>query len=135
VPVPLHWRRQWQRGFNQSELLAGALARGAGLSVAKALRRVKPTETQAGLSTSARRRNVTQAFHCHRPGAVRGKRILLVDDVMTTGSTATACAQALKRAGARRVALLTVARADRRLAGWRHGPADFTMGGSVRNGE
>jgi ComF family protein len=140
VPVPLHWRRRWERGFNQSELLAKALARQTGLRVTNALRRVQPTATQAGLSNSARRRNVTQAFRCHRPGAVRGKRILLVDDVMTTGSTATACARALKRAGADRVTLLTVARVDRRLAGRQRLPlhsvsADFTMGRTVRNGE
>ena len=140
VPVPLHWRRHWDRGFNQSELLAKAMAREAGLRVTNALRRVQPTATQAGLSNSARRRNVTQAFRCHRPGAVRGKRILLVDDVMTTGSTATACAQALKRAGAKRVALLTVARVDRRLAGRQRlplnsGSSDFIMGRTVRNGE
>jgi adenine/guanine phosphoribosyltransferase-like PRPP-binding protein len=67
---------------------------------------------QAGLSNHARRQNVMKAFRA-RP--VQGKRILLIDDVMTTGATATACALALKRAGAARVALLTVARADRRL--------------------
>ena len=135
VPVPLHWRRGWTRGFNQSELLARAISGPAGAPVIKALRRVRSTAAQAGLSNSARRRNVTQAFRCHRPKAVAGKRILLVDDVMTTGSTAAACALALKRAGAKRVALLTVARADRRLAGWRHAPVDLMVGGNVRNGE
>jgi len=66
---------------------------------------------------------------------VDGKTILLVDDVMTTGSTAAACARALKRAGAKRVALLTVARVDRRLSPGLRGMADFTVGGTVRNGE
>jgi ComF family protein len=135
APVPLHWKRHWDRGFNQSELLARSVARSAGIPLTNALRRVKATATQAGLSNSARRRNVTQAFRCARPGRVQGKHILLVDDVMTTGSTATACAQALKRAGARRVALLTVARADRRLASWRHAPVEITLRGAVRNGE
>jgi ComF family protein len=135
VPVPLHWRREWDRGFNQAELLAGVLAQSAGLPCIRSLRRVKSTAAQAGLSNSGRRRNVTQAFRCHRPASVEGKRILLVDDVMTTGSTAAACALALKRAGAKRVALLTVARADRRLAGRRRAAVISTVGRTVRNGE
>jgi ComF family protein len=117
VPVPLHWRRRWQRGFNQSELLARAVGRHTGIPVIAALRRARHTAIQAGLSNSSRRRNVTGAFVCRRGAAARGiegRRILLIDDVMTTGSTAAACAAALKRAGARRVALLAVARADRR---------------------
>jgi len=120
VPVPLHWRRQWKRGFNQSELLARAIARHTALPVVNALRRTQATLTQAGLSNTSRRRNVAAAFRCKRPEAVAGKRILLIDDVMTTGSTAAACALALKRAGARKVALLTVARVDRRMDGARH---------------
>jgi ComF family protein len=116
TPVPLHWRRQWRRGFNQSELLARAIARRSGIRMLKTLRRVRFTATQAGLSNTSRRRNVTAAFHCRRGLSLQGKRILLIDDVMTTGSTAAACAIALKRAGASRVALLTVARVDRRLA-------------------
>ena len=120
VPVPLHWRRQWKRGFNQSELLAQAIARRTALPVVKALRRVHATQTQAGLSNTNRRRNVAAAFRCRRAETVAGKKILLIDDVMTTGSTAAACALALKRAGARKVALLTVARVDRRLDGVRY---------------
>jgi ComF family protein len=125
VPVPLHWIRRWKRGFNQSELLARVLARRAGLPLLKALRRSRPTKVQAGLSNHARRQNVLKAFRA-RP--VEGKRILLIDDVMTTGATATACAQALKRAGAARVALLTVARADRRLPVERLVPDESMVG-------
>jgi ComF family protein len=125
VPVPLFWRRRLQRGFNQSELLARGLARGTGIPVVNALRRVRPTPTQAGLSNSVRRQNVAQAF---RSRSVQGKRILLIDDVMTTGATAASCALALKQAGARRVALLTVARVDRRMEGWRL-TADHSIGG------
>ncbi|MBZ5577141.1 MAG: ComF family protein [Acidobacteriia bacterium] len=115
VPVPLHWRRQWQRGFNQAELLARGLSRRLGIPVVKALRRSRSTQAQAGLSNTGRRKNVTAAFRSRRGQVVAGQRILLIDDVMTTGSTAAACAMALKRAGAARVALGTVARVDRRM--------------------
>ena len=119
VPVPLHWRRQWQRGFNQSEVLARGLAHRLGVPVVQALRRVRATPAQAGLSNTGRRRNVTAAFRIRKSRPVEGKRILLIDDVMTTGSTGAACALTLKRAGAARVALLTVARVDRRVEGGR----------------
>ncbi|HUI53823.1 MAG TPA: ComF family protein [Bryobacteraceae bacterium] len=128
TPVPLHWRRQWARGFNQSDLLAQAIARRCCIPVTRALRRARATLTQAGLSNTARRQNVVAAFRC-RPVArtLSGKRVLLIDDVMTTGSTAAACARALKSAGAAKVALLTVARVDRRMEGWR--------GAAVRSSE
>jgi competence protein ComFC len=120
TPVPLHWRRQWQRGFNQAELLARHVARRRGIPVIQAVRRVRATLTQAGLSNTRRRQNVTAAFAARRAaGRLAGKRVLLIDDVMTTGSTAASCALALKRAGVARVALLTVARVDRRMEGWR----------------
>jgi ComF family protein len=114
--VPLHWRKQWQRGFNQSELLAQAIARRRGIPVVRALRRARSTQTQAGLSNTERRRNVAAAFQCR--GVARklvGRSVLLVDDVMTTGSTAASCARALKQAGVSKVVLLTVARVDRRM--------------------
>jgi ComF family protein len=115
TPVPLHWRKQWQRGFNQAELLARGMARRRGVPVVRALRRVRSTQTQAGLSNTARRRNVAAAFQCRRGAqTLAGRRVLLIDDVMTTGSTAAACARVLKRAGVARVVLLTVARVDRR---------------------
>jgi ComF family protein len=116
IPVPLHWRKQWQRGFNQSDLLARAIARRRGIPVVRALRRVRSTQTQAGLSNTERRKNVAAAFQCRRSGqTLAGRRVLLIDDVMTTGSTAAACARVLKQAGVAKVVLLTVARVDRRL--------------------
>lgn len=116
--VPLHWRKRWQRGFNQSYLLARDIARRRGLPLSPALGRTRFTQTQAGLSNTERRRNVAAAFRCRRAAkALAGKRVLLIDDVMTTGSTAAACARSLKQAGAARVVLATVARVDRRLEG------------------
>ena len=115
VPMPLHWRRRWQRGFNQAELLARRTARRAGIPMVNAVRRTRATATQAGLSNARRRENVAGAFRVKKPRAVAGRRVLLIDDVMTTGATASACALALKRAGATSVALLTLARVDRRL--------------------
>lgn len=114
VPVPLHWRRRLARGFNQSRLLAAAVAKRYGVPVTDALKRARATSTQAGLTHARRRANVAGAFAARRKEAVAGKRVLLVDDVMTTGATATACAAALKRAGARYVGLLVLARVDRR---------------------
>ncbi len=115
VPMPLHWVRRWWRGFNQSYLLARDLARRTGIPVANALRRRRSTASQASLSRAARRRNVRGAFELRRGADVRGLRVLLLDDVLTTGATANACAAVLKRAGASCVAVLTLARADRRV--------------------
>lgn len=118
IPVPLHWRKKWQRGFNQAELLARAIGRRRGAPVLRALARARFTQTQAGLSNTDRRKNVAQAFRCRRAvETLRGKRVLLIDDVMTTGATAAACARALKQAGADKVVLATVARVDRRFEG------------------
>ena len=113
VPVPLHWRKRWQRGFNQSALLAREVSRRSGVPVKSLMRRKRATNVQAGLSAAKRRDNVSGVFRA-KP-AVRGKRVLLIDDVMTTGATAAACARALKRAGAARVLFLSVARVDRRI--------------------
>ena len=132
APVPLHWRRQWQRGFNQSELLARNIAGRTGIPVVLALRRLRSTSAQAGLNNAGRRQNVAGAFACRRGARwarrIQAKRILLVDDVMTTGSTAAACALALKRAGAARVALLTVARVARRMDASRAAAVHSTTG-------
>lgn len=116
VPVPLHWLRKWQRGFNQSEALARYIARRRGIPMLDAARRRRATRPQAGLSNSVRRGNVAGAFEIKRGHPVAGLRVLLVDDVLTTGATGSACALALKRAGAHSVCLLTLARVDRRLA-------------------
>ena len=116
VPMPLHWRRRWKRGFNQSEILARLVAANHGLPVISAVRRVRATATQAGLTNSKRRKNVAGAFRVSQKRQIDGKRILLIDDVMTTGATAAACAAAMKRAGACSVTLLTLARVDRRFA-------------------
>ena len=116
VPMPLHWRRYWERGFNQSALLADEIGRRMGIPVRPAVRRVRATAPQAGLTNARRRANVARAFLPSRRCAVRGLRVLLVDDVLTTGATAAACCRALRSAGAEHVALLTLARADRRFA-------------------
>jgi ComF family protein len=114
VPAPLHWVRWLQRGFNQSHLLARELRRRLRIPVVNALRRRKMTRAQAGLTRAGRRVNVAGAFSARRTSAVRDRRVLLVDDVMTTGATMNACAGALKRAGAGHITVLTLARADRR---------------------
>jgi ComF family protein len=114
VPVPLHWRKRWRRGFNQAELLAEEVASRHHRPLLNALRRVRGSDSQAGLSKTARRRMVQGAFVARKEINLTGKTVLLIDDVMTTGATASACARALKRSGAKSVSLLTVARADRR---------------------
>ncbi|HEV7498595.1 MAG TPA: ComF family protein [Vicinamibacteria bacterium] len=111
VPVPLHPRRRRERGFNQSGLLARALARPLGLRVAEdALARREDTPPQTGLTAAQRRANVARAFVVRRRTAVAGRIVVLVDDVLTTGATARACARALKAAGAIEVRLVTAAR-------------------------
>jgi ComF family protein len=113
VPVPLHPRRREERGFNQSELLALALGRRSGLPViADVLVRRKQTRSQTGLSAAQRRANVEGAFAVRGRGRVAGRAVVLVDDVVTTGATALACARALRDAGAREVRLLSLARVD-----------------------
>ena len=116
VPVPLDRSRLRDRGFNQSELLAKELSRASGIAMdAALLRRSRRTETQTGLSHAQRRQNVQGAFVLRRPQSLSGKRVALVDDVITTGATASACAAVLKRAGAERVVVLALARARRRI--------------------
>jgi ComF family protein len=108
VPVPLHPRRLRERGFNPAALLARWIARDAGARFeAGLLRRVRDTPSQTGLGRRARRTNVGGAFQAH--GAAP-RVIWLVDDVVTTGSTLIACARALRRAGAREIVAICVAR-------------------------
>lgn len=118
VPVPAHRWRLWRRGFNQAALLAQQMARqgGHGLAI-DALERVKPTPLTKGLTRRQRQKNVAGAFRVARPDTVRGRHVVLVDDVMTTGATVSACAVKLKRAGARHVEVLTFART---LRDWQH---------------
>ncbi len=113
VPVPLHWRRLWARRFNQSALLAEMIGKASGRPVAHgALKRVKATPQQVGLDKSARAQNVQGAFRVPADGKpeVVGRRLVLVDDVLTSGATIDACARALLRAGAAAVDVLVFAR-------------------------
>lgn len=112
VPVPLHLARLRWRGFNQAQLLAAPLARAAGLRIdPHVLARVRPTTPQVGLPERERRSNVRGAFAVRDAGRVAGRRLLLVDDVYTTGATVNECARVLRRAGARSVDVLVLARA------------------------
>jgi ComF family protein len=119
IPVPLHRSRERERGYNQAELLAQgllhAIKKRGGISEvgldARAVMRTHATVPQSGLSLQGRSENVRNAFEVVEAGRVRERDVILVDDVMTTGATASACAAALRRAGARRVVVLTLARA------------------------
>ena len=109
--VPLFHARQRERGFNQSALLASALARRLKLPCrTNAARRTRDTLTQTHLTAKERASNVHLAFSVPRPSVVFGRRVLLVDDVMTTGATVNECARALKEAGAAKVLVATLAR-------------------------
>ena len=111
VPVPLHTARLRSRGFNQALLLARGLARRRSLALApRLLVRARPTEEHAGLGAEARRRNVRDAFRIRSGPPLAGRSMVLVDDVLTTGATADACARALLAAGAGRVDVYTVGR-------------------------
>jgi len=117
VPVPMHWSRRLTRGTNSPEVLAAALGRTLGLPVRRRmLARLRNTLPQAGLSPRERRRNVRGAFLVRKGYSLRGARVLLVDDVLTTGATCSEAARALKRAGASMVAAVVVARAQGRNA-------------------
>ena len=113
LPVPLHWRRLWGRRFNQAAALAKVVAATHGLPVLTgALKRVRATPQQVGLSRSERAVNVQGAFAVTPEGkaAIHGKRLILVDDVLTSGATVDTCARVLLRAGARNVDVLVFAR-------------------------
>ena len=113
VPVPLHWRRGWSRRYNQSGVLARVIEGEVGVTVAvEALRRIRPTEQQIGLSRAERASNVQGAFKVasDRQPAIEGRRVVLIDDVLTSGATVDACARALLRAKAAAVDVLVFAR-------------------------
>jgi ComF family protein len=113
VPVPLHWKRAWSRRYNQSGALARVIEQQSGVRLtAEALRRVRPTQQQVGLSRSQRASNVQGAFKVadDRKAAIRGRRVILIDDVLTSGATVDACARALLRARAASVDVLVFAR-------------------------
>lgn len=111
VPVPLHRSRLWGRGFNQSALVASELSRRLGIPTdALALQRTRRTPALKGMTFRQRRKTVAGAFRVRNKSAVAGRIVIIIDDVITTGSTADACARALKRAGAARVELVSWAR-------------------------
>lgn len=113
IPVPLHWRRGWSRRFNQSGALARVIERQTGVKLlSEVLRRVRPTLQQIGLSRPQRGSNVQGAFKvaAERQSEIQGRRVVLVDDVLTSGATVDACARALLRAKAASVDVLVFAR-------------------------
>jgi len=110
IPVPLHPRRQRERGFNQAALLAKEVGKDCGLRVDhRLLRRIRATEAQSG-GRREREENVKGAFRVARPDQVEGRKLVLIDDVLTTGATAHECAKTLLAAGAAEVAVYTLAR-------------------------
>ena len=117
LPVPMHRWRLLGRGYNQAGLLAQALARESGRPwLPDSLRRMRATASQQGLSAGARLENITSAAFAvpaGHVGRIEGAKLLLVDDVLTTGATVTACAKVLRRHGAERVDVLTLARVVR----------------------
>jgi ComF family protein len=113
IPVPLHWRRAWHRRFNQSGALARAIEQASGIELrGDLLQRVRPTEQQVGLSRPQRASNVQGAFKvpADRQSEIAGRRVVLIDDVLTSGATTDACARALLRARAMQVDVLVFAR-------------------------
>jgi competence protein ComFC len=110
VPVPLHFRRQLGRGFNQAAELASLLGPRAGVPVLRALKRIRYTTTQTAFDRSERMENLRGAFRVRHPATVLNRHLILVDDVFTTGSTVEECARVLRDAGAASVRALTVAR-------------------------
>jgi ComF family protein len=110
VPVPLHRQRERRRGYNQARLLADVAAASLSVPVENLLLRVRPTDQQVGLDAEARRANVRGAFAVRENSTVQGRRFVLIDDVLTTGSTLGNCAETLVAAGASWVGAVTLAR-------------------------
>ena len=113
IPVPLHFSREHERGFNQAALLARELSRLSRLPIDEysVIRRIHTERHRAGMDARARRESVANVFSVRHPKTINGQRVLLIDDVFTTGATVLACAAALKEAGAEEVFVLTLARA------------------------
>jgi ComF family protein len=110
VPVPLHWWRRWERGYNQSAAIARGIAEQLRLPLqSRALVRTRPTPPQTTRTPTERRENVRGAFRVGRFARVRGERVLLVDDVLTTGATADAAAASLVAGGAAQVTVAVIA--------------------------
>ncbi|MEP6808817.1 MAG: ComF family protein [Chthoniobacterales bacterium] len=111
IPVPLHPTRKRERGFNQAELLAELFSARAGLTMRPLLERIRYTTTQTAFDRAERMENLRDAFRLRKKADVRGLRVLLIDDVLTTGSTLSECARVLKAGGALTVHAATAARA------------------------
>jgi ComF family protein len=114
VPVPLHWWRHWRRGYNQAEVLARSLAKRLGRPIHRPLRRVKATPRLARKGITERGQVMRKAFKARSSPQLKGRTVLLVDDILTTGATCGEAARELKRAGAARVVALVMARAERK---------------------
>ncbi len=111
VPVPLHWRRKWTREFNQSALLSSLAGKLLSVPVEEAVKRIRHTSPQRGSSFRERKKNIKGAFALK--GEVRGKRIIIVDDVATTLATASEIGRTLEKGGALEVHLLVLARVEK----------------------
>ena len=114
VPVPLHWRKRVKRGYNQADELATAIGKRIGVPIDRSLRRVVSTEKLAGLGRAERFREMKRAFQAELRPDWKGKNVLLVDDILTSGATTGAAARALKISGAKGVALAVIGRAEGR---------------------
>ena len=112
VPVPLHFLRHFGRGFNQAEMIARQITRDTGKPVVLAVSRVRHTPSQTQLTKQERRNNVRKAFRLLRPDAIRGKHLVLIDDVMTTGATLQTVARTLRPARPASISALVLAVAD-----------------------
>lgn len=114
VPVPLHWRRRLKRRYNQSDYIAKGLSKHTGIPVlTNVVKRVVNNPSQTKMNSIDRKQNVERIFCLTQPEKIRGKHVLLVDDVITTGSTLISCAQELAKAGDVRISVLTLAIASR----------------------
>ena len=109
-PVPMHWLKEFWRGYNQVDLLATTLAKTMGIPSKKLLKRRKWTRAQVRLNRKERLKNIVDVFRAVNKENIKGRSILLLDDVMTTGATLSACSQVLKTAGAKKIFILTLAR-------------------------